>query len=70
MRPVPVVTEPRDVHARDQREAEAESTAGVVSAFYRRLRATRVPAGAAQALAEAFVAGLMARDDAQREPWD
>lgn len=64
-------TEPRDVrdtHERDQREARALETAREVGAFYKALRKDGIPATAAQAMAEAYVAGLIA-GDIPREPW-
>ena len=49
-------------HELEQHAAAAEDTATVVAAFYKRLRALRVPPLAAQGLTERFVEGLMSTD--------
>jgi hypothetical protein len=59
----------RRTHSRDQRCGLAEDAAAECAAFWRRLRAEKVPVGAATAMAEAYVAGVVARDDEPREPW-
>ena len=64
-----VMADARRTHSRDQRCALADDAAAEVAAFYRRLRAEKIPAAAATAMSEAYVAGVVARDDEPREPW-
>jgi hypothetical protein len=59
----------RRTHSRDQRCALAEDAAAECAAFYRGLRAQKVPASAATGMAEAYTAGVVARDDEPPEAW-
>lgn len=51
-----------------ERATRGESDAAQVAAFYKALRARGVPAGAAQAVTEAYVVGLMEREPAPPPP--
>jgi hypothetical protein len=64
-----MMADARRTHSRDQRCALAEDAACEVAAFWRRLRAEKVPPAAATAMAEAYTAGVVARDDDPPEPW-
>lgn len=57
-----MATDPRRTHDLDQHAAAAEDTAAIVAAFYKRLRALKVPPVAAQGLTERFVDALMTTD--------
>jgi hypothetical protein len=62
------VSDPKRIHTREQREAEATDLACQVAAFYKTLRARGVPSAPAQAATEAYVEGLLA-GEVPPEPW-
>ncbi len=59
--------EPQRIAAQDQRTARAEDDAAAAAAFYAGLRARKVPAGAAQAITEAYVSATLGGE--APEPW-
>jgi hypothetical protein len=63
-----VTDDAKRVGRRDQREAEAVDHAHAVATFYKALRARGVPAAAAQAITEAYVAATFG-DEPWREAW-
>lgn len=62
------MTEPRQTHTREQREAWATDVAHETATFYQTLRKRKVPAAAAQAITESFITALLG-GDGPPEPW-
>ena len=57
-----MAADPRRVHDREQRAAQADDFAHVVAAFYAGLKARKVPPQACQALSEAYVSAMADSD--------
>lgn len=61
------MADPRRTHEREQRDAWAVDIAATIAAFYKELRRCGVPAGAAQAISEAFTTATL--EDGPPEVW-